>query len=213
MTPLSSIVTVTSAAPSRDLTTLANVKAELSITNGASDDILSRYISSASLAAENYCNRVFAVETVSEQFLSNHLSRIHGGHRREVLQLARFPLVTVTSVTEDDTALTVTTDYLVNSANGQLTRVNGEFPIGWFDIGITVVYSSGYATIPADLEDAVIRMVTQRHSAKGRDATLRQENIPGVRDATYWIATGDQAGAITPDVADILDNYRAAVVA
>jgi hypothetical protein len=204
---MQSIVTVTAAASSYDLTTLANVKAELDITDGASDAILRRYITSASKAASHYCNRVFAVETVSQAFLPGHRNCVYGQHYA-VLQLARFPLITVTSVTEDEDLLTVTDDYLVNSANGQLTRVNSGLPSRWLELGVTVVYSSGFATVPADLEDAVIRMVTQRYSAKGRDATLKQENIPGVREATYWIATGDEAGNITPDVADLLDRYR-----
>jgi hypothetical protein len=210
---MQSITTVTAAATSYDLTTLANVKAELDITDGGSDAVLRRYITSASKAAAHYCNRVFAVETVSEAFLPGHRYCAYGQHYA-VLQLSRFPLVTVTSVTEDDDLLTVTDDYLVNSSNGQLTRVNsGLLPSRWLELGVTVVYSSGYATVPADLEDAVIRMVTQRYSAKGRDATLKSEEIPGVRSAQYWIATGEEAGAITPDVADLLDRYRSIVVA
>lgn len=204
---MQSIVTVTDAADDYDLTTLANVKAELSITNGDSDTVLRRYITSASKAAAHYCNRVFAEETVSERFLPGHCYT--WVNNNEILQLARFPLITVTSVTEDDELLVVDTDYLVNSSNGQLTRVFEDFTSRWLSLGITVVYSSGYSTIPADLEDAVIRMVTQRYSAKGRDATLRSENIPGVREATYWIATGAEAGALTPDVVDLLDRYRA----
>ncbi len=207
---MNSIVTVTSAASSYDLTTLANVKDELSISDGSSDALLRRYITSASHAASNYCNRVFAVETVSERFLPGRYPSGHyhnWGTKSEVLQLSRFPLITVTSITEDDALLVVDTDYLANSPNGQLTRVSDDFPIRWMAQEVVAVYSSGYATTPADLEDAVIRMVTQRWSAKGRDATLRQETIPGVREATYWIATGDQAGNLTPDVADILDNY------
>jgi hypothetical protein len=207
-----SIVTVTSAASSYDLTTLANVKAELSITDGASDTVLRRYITSASKAAAHYCNRVFAVETVSEQFLPGHRYHVWGQHHAR-LQLARFPLITVTSVTEDEDLLTVIPTISSIASNGQLTRMNSGLPSRWLELGITVVYSSGYATTPADLEDAVIRMVTQRYSAKGRDASLRQENIPGVREATYWIATGEEAGNMTPDVADILDHYRAVVVA
>jgi uncharacterized phiE125 gp8 family phage protein len=206
---MQSIVTVTSAASSYDLTTLANVKAELGITDGASDAVLRRYITSASLAAAHYCNRVFAVETVSELALPGNC---YNWTKSEVLQLSRFPLVTVTSVTEDTTLLTVDDDYLVNSSNGQLIRVSDDVTSQWL-LGVTVVYSSGYATTPADLEDAVIRMVTQRYSAKGRDSALRSEEIPGVRSATYWIATGNEAGNITPDVQDILEKYRSPVVA
>jgi uncharacterized phiE125 gp8 family phage protein len=210
---MNSILTVTTTASSYDLTSLANVKAELDINDGASDTVLRRYITGASLAASHYCNRVFAVETVSEQFLAG--SSAHRWHwRNGPLQLQRYPLITVTSITEDGTLLVVDDDYVVDSINGQLRRVDSDgLVLAWPCVLITAVYSAGYATTPADLEDAVIRMVTQRYSAKGRDATLRQETIPGVREATYWIATGAEAGALTPDVVDLLDRYRAVVVA
>jgi uncharacterized phiE125 gp8 family phage protein len=203
------IVTVTSAAPSYDLTTLANVKSELDISDGANDAVLRRYINSASVAAANYCNRVFAVETVSEQFLPGH----HRWRRHQPkLQLARFPLITVTSVTEDGVVLTVDTDYIVNARNGQLTRVSGGVPISWLNLGITVVYSSGYVTVPPDLEDAVIRMVTQRYSTKGRDLTVRKEAIPGVIEVQYQDATAESPANITPDVAALLERYCSPVV-
>jgi hypothetical protein len=205
---MQSIVTVTSAADSYDLTTLANVKAELGITNGASDTLLARYITGASKAAMQFCNRVFAVETLSEQFLAGR------NWHSPKLQLARYPLTAVTSVTEDEELLTAGEHYTPNYQNGQLLRLGGDSVSlsCWSSRSITAVYSSGYEAVPSDLEDAVIRMVTKRYSAKGRDATLKSEEIPGVMSATYWIATGDEAGNITPDVADILESYRAFVV-
>lgn len=202
---MSSIVTVTEAAASFDLTTLANVKAELNITTGTNDAVLRRYITGASAAAAKFCNRVFAVETVSELFLRGHSCFA----RRGPLQLARWPLITVTSVTEDDGLLAVDDDYIVSAPNGQLVRMSGDAVSRWSSFNVTAVYSSGFATVPADLEDAVIRMVTKRWSAKGRDATLKQREIPGVLNESYWIATGEDAGNLTPDIADILNNYRA----
>lgn len=199
---MNSILTVTSAASSYDLTTLANVKSELN-NPSVGDDVLRRYITSASIAAAHYCNRVFAVETVSERFLAGHHYCKNGP-----LQLRRFPLITVSSVTEDDELLVVEDDYVVDSSNGQLTRMSSDFTSRWSGLETTAVYSSGYATTPADLEDAVIRMVTQRYTSKGRDATVKQESIPGVIEKTYWVATGAEAGNITPDVQDILEKYR-----
>jgi hypothetical protein len=212
---MSSILTVTTAASSYDLTTLANVKDELSVTDGTSDAVLRRYISSASTAAQSFCNRVFALETVSEAFFpetpaQRRLSYAPVGP----LQLTRWPLVTVTSVTEDGTLLVVGDDYVVDYTTGQLTRVDDDgLVLAWPRVLITVVYSAGYATTPSDLEDAVIRMVTQRYSAKGRDGMVRQEAIPGLIERQYWVATGADAGNITPDVGDILDRYRVNVVA
>lgn len=211
-----SILTVTTAATSYDLTTLANVKDELSVTDGASDSILRRYVTSASAAASQYCNRVFAAETISEQFLPMPNQRatrfVSGGVPS--LQLGRWPLISVTSVTEDDVLLVVDTDYTINSTNGQLLRIGSDgLPIKWPPVEIVVVYVAGYATVPSDLEDAVIRLVTKRWSAKGRDATEKQISIPGVIEKQYWIATGNEAGNFSPDIVDVLDNYRTVVMA
>lgn len=203
-----SIVTVTVPADDYDLTTLDSVKAELGITNNVSDALLRRYISGASEAAAKFCNRVFAVETVSERFLS--WGRF--SHRGRPLQLARWPLVNLASVTEDNALLALDDDYVVDPSNGQITRRSGNEVSSWCSANVTAVYTSGFETVPADLEDAVIRMVTKRWSAKGRDATLKQREIPGVLSESFWIATGDDAGNLTPDIADILNNYRAVVV-
>jgi hypothetical protein len=78
----------------------------------------------------------------------------------------------------------------------------------WCGSSIVVNYESGYETIPPDVEDAVLRMVTGRYIAKGRDRSVKQESVEGVGSKQYWIATGSEAGNMPPDVADILDNYR-----
>jgi uncharacterized phiE125 gp8 family phage protein len=205
---MQSILTVTTAATSYDLTTLTNVKAELNVTVGTSDTVLSRYISGASHAAMEYTNRVFQVETLSEQFLQNRRDRFVLSNISP-LQLSRWPLITVTSVTEDGTVLVVGTDYLVDPVFGQLTRLDTSgFPRTWPSVGITVAYTAGYSTIPFDVEDAVIRMVTTRYSAKGRDPNLKQSSIPGVLEQSWWIATGTESGNMAPAITDILDNYR-----
>src|SRR5882724_10885208 len=103
---MQSILTVTIAASSYELTELQDVKDELGVTNGANDTILARYISSASLAAMQYCNRVFSSETVSEKFLPEywHLP-VRSGVKP--LQLSRWPIQNVVSVTENAVLLVV----------------------------------------------------------------------------------------------------------
>jgi hypothetical protein len=206
-----SIPTVTTAATSYDLTTLANVKVELNLTNGAADAILRRYISSASLAAIQYCNRVFVAETLSEQFFPNHPNRmVRGGVKP--LQLARYPLISVASVTEDSALLVQDTDFVIDVPNAQLTRLDQSgIDVFWHPLPLTVVYTAGFETIPPDVEDAVIRMVTRRFAAKGRDPNLKQLSVPGVIEQQWWIATGTETGNMSPDITDVLDNYRAIV--
>ncbi len=156
---------------------------------------------------------MFPAETVSEKFLADHPGwKVYGGVKP--LTLARWPLISVTSVTEDSTLLVVGTDYLVDYDNGQLTRLDTSgFPCSWHPLPLTVVYVAGFSVTPADVEDAIIRMVTKRHSAKGRDPALKQESIPGVIEQSWWVATGSEAGNMTPDITDVLDNYRMPVSA
>lgn len=208
------ISTVVTAASTYDLTTLAIVRDELGITDGASNAKLQRYLTSASVAAAQFCNRVFAVETIQDKFWAQRdkFPRLVSGGM-ETLQLSRFPVVSVTSVTENDVTLVEDTDFTTDSENGQLTRLDANgYPRRWPIYPIVAIYVSGYANIPTDVADAVIRMVKARWNMRS-DPNLRQESIPGVREAQWWIPTGADAGNLTPDVEDILNNYRVPVIA
>lgn len=205
------ITTVIEAAASRDLTTLAIVKDELMIIDGASDAFLNRAITQASAAAATYCNRVLMAEKVKDEFWP----------RREVwpgqvqagiapLQLARWPVQSIVSVTQDGDALADSTDYRLDAEAGQLWRLDGNgYPAYWLPYNITVNYIGGYAAIPDDLQDACIRLVKARWFARTRDPGLRGETTPGVYEAQYWLGSGPGAsGNMPPDVAGLLDSYR-----
>src|SRR5580704_1519164 len=109
------VTTVTTAASSYDLTTLAIVKDELAITDGASDATLKRYLSWASAALAQECNRVFAVETVQDQIWPQRdINPVAPGF--EVLQLSRWPIVSVASLIEDATTpLVKDTDFVLDA--------------------------------------------------------------------------------------------------
>lgn len=209
------ITTVLSAASSYDLTTLAIVKEELSITSGGNDAQLQRYITSASIAAASYCNRVFPVETIKDEFWAKRdafPALITGGFAP--LQLSRFPVTTLTSIAEDGVALVEDTDFKVDYAAGQVTRLNGiGNPRTWANAAIAIEYDTGFAPIPSDLADAIVRMVRARWDSKGRDPFLRAENIPGVRDVQYWVPNPGEVGSFSPDVKDLLDGYRVLPIA
>jgi hypothetical protein len=209
-------VTTTVIAPAEtyDLTTLATVKDELSITTNVSDATLKRYISSASAAAAQYCNRVFPVEAVSDTFLKIRDPRrglFYG--RIEPLQLSRWPVIAVASLIEDGTTLVEGTGFLVNYVIGSVTRLGlTGLPVAWRHCDIVITYTAGYDPLPPDVEDAIVRMVTRRYSAKGRDPNLKQQSVPGVIEQQWWIATGTESGNLSPDISDVLDNYRTPVV-
>lgn len=210
------VTTVTVPATNYDLVDLDTVKDELSITGGASDARLKRYITAASAAAAQYCNRVFAVETVQDVI---DLERdpfpwqVPGG--TETLQASRWPILTLSSLVDDTDTLIDGTDFRSDLPKGLFYRLSPFIGsvVDWPAVPVTLIYQAGFATVPADVEDAVIRMVRSRWFAKGRDPMVREINVPGVLEQQFWIPTGTDAGAMTPDVTDILDNYRVPLAA
>jgi hypothetical protein len=198
-----------------DLTDLATIKAELDITGGAKDTVIKGLITRASAAAAQYCNRVFQVETVKDEFWAQRDPFPHLVQGKfEPLQLSRWPITSVTTVTENAVALVDPTDFRTDLPKGQLVRMDGNgYPRHWPSFPIAVTYAAGYATTPADVVDAVVRMVKKRWFDRTRDPALMSENISGVYESRWWIATGSEAGAMTPDVTDLLDNYRVPVIA
>lgn len=211
------ITTVLSTAlPNYDLTTLDVVKDELSILDNSKDVTLKRYISSASAAASQYCNRKFQLEQLQDEFWPDREPfqyTLPGG--ADVLQLSRWPVTApIISIIVNGAALVENADFRVNYDNGTLVRLDWNlYPRKWAALPTVSQFVGGFYDIPDDIEDAVIRMVTRRFSAKGRDPNLKQQNIPGVIEQQWWIATGTEAGNMDPSITDILDNYRAIMIA
>jgi len=209
-----SILDVTAAAAGYDLTTLTVVKDELQIADTASDSWLSRQITNASKSIANYCNRVFQVETLTETLYIERDAYPYQVPGSTVgLQLARWPIKTLTSVTANGTVLTADTDYKVNKAVGQVYRLDMEgLPRLWDAWPTIIVYDAGYDTIPEDLADACVLMVKKRWYSRGRDPLVKVDEVAGIGRQEYWVSTGSD-GAFPPDIADMIDNYRVPVTA
>lgn len=212
------ISTVVTAATKTDLVTLATVKEDLEIQPGntSSDAVLTRYIRYASQAIQQYCNRLFAIETIKDEFFFDPSTWPPKTRHNVVgLTLSKHPVTTVASVIENGQALSGTSDYRIDKDSGLLTRLSPDGLTfrdfsGW---PVSVQYEAGFESIPVDVEDACLRMIRARFISRSRDPNIRSESIPGVRDVSYWVATGSDAANMTPDVADLLDNYRMPVVA
>lgn len=210
----SSILTVVTPATTYDLTVLATVKSELGITDTASDAKLDLWIDQASGIFAAECNRVFAKETISEQFRlrrSDCLVR----SRQDSLILARYPVASITSVTEDDVVLAAT-DYEVDKATGLLYRLSGGTRINWCAQKVVVVYVGGYdllPELPQEIERAVISLVKQYHFGATRDPLLRGEEVVGVQRYDYRVSSGSDDGAYPPEFEKMVQKYRRIVVA
>jgi hypothetical protein len=221
--PRNVITTVVTAATSIALTDLATVKSDWNIATDDDDDFVTRSITRCSRAAANFCNRTFAIETVQDQIALRRDPWPRMTHERpEILQLTRWPIVAVTSVTVDGTALVAGTDFMVDQTNGQLQRLNAYGAMTpWTGETIIIVYSAGYVlpgqsavagaqNLPDDIQDAVSRMVYTRYAERQRDPLVKSEQVDGVGRTDYIVPSGD--GNLSPDVEDILANYRIPVV-
>jgi hypothetical protein len=290
------LVAATATAPASpyDLTDLATVHDELSVptADSSNDAFLSRGITQASTAIANYCNRVFAVESIQDQIFIQqdpYPYQVPGGVYP--LQLSRWPLVgtTVTpftgnthgtttvdgitstsglvagqlvfaadgtlpagttiatiatnsitlsaAATSSETGLAFTTgvqviqtlsvgdtqtliygkDFTIDAARGWLIRLNSWTGVSekWEAEPVTVQYQAGYATVPLDLVDATLRLVTARFRARGRDPMLvEQTQSQALGSQRYWVgSTPGQKGAFAPEIASLIDQYRVPVTA
>jgi hypothetical protein len=208
------MLTITSPATNRHLTTLDAAKIELGLSDTSQDSVLGTMIDQMSSLVETYCNRVFALETVSEtmRLPQGRLDRPIPGVK--LLQLERWPVVSVSSVYENGTLLDGLNWY-VDLSLGHLFRLDDGKKICWTNEIITVAYQAGYVlpgdtgrNLPADIELATLELIRTRFLTKGRDPTIRSVNIPGVMQTDYWVGGMSDNGAIPPNVAGILDQYR-----
>lgn len=193
-----SIVTVTAPRDEASLVTLEALKAELQITATETDEYLSGLLVRASEGIEAYCNRIFAVETVSEAF------RLRGA--LDILLLRRWPVIEVDSVTVDDVALDAD-EFEVDPETGHLYRLSGELRVAWTPARIVVAYSAGFEAIPGPVQQALFELVKLGQASRTRDPSLRSENIlEGLYSYTLFAQT-DQVGSMPPQVAALLDFY------
>lgn len=203
------MLTVTTPATSARLATLAAVKAELAITDDAQDSHLGDLLDQASAAIAVYCSRVFGLEAVQETF--------RWAGPAETLVLARVPVVSIASVTEDGTALAAE-DYEVDEGAGLLYRLRGDYRSRWCARKVVVSYSAGWllpedegANLPADVTRACLLTVSAWWHARGRDPMLRSESDQSIGAVSY-IATADMGG-LPPQAQALLAPYRQWTVA
>lgn len=141
------------------LITQQNLERALQIDVITDDDpVVAEYIEQAQAVAEKWCNQPLEHASVTEIFEVDQWESWH--------VLDRFPVTAVTSVTEDDTLLTVDTQYKFYE-DGRLRRLNGTQNSSWSILpnAVTVVYTAGYGsgapsgftTVPPDL----VRGITQ----------------------------------------------------
>jgi hypothetical protein len=151
--------------------------------------------------------RTLKLETLSQTF------RVKHNNQTDTLFLARWPVGEIVSVTAGSTLLT-SDDYEVDVPEAALIRVSGDSTLYWPAGRITVEYSAGYETIPADLKSYASRLVSLYYQNDGEDPNEKSVDIPGVIKIDRWVDTATDS--IVPD--DIIagltrDGFRKPVLA
>jgi hypothetical protein len=107
-------------------------------------------------------------------------------------------------------------DYTIDPTRGWLIRLNSftAVAVNWEAIPLTVQYQAGYSSIPDDLVDAALRLVTARFRAKGRDPMLVERTQPGpIGMERWWVGNAPgQTGVFAPEIEALIEQYRVPVV-
>lgn len=143
-----------------DLTTLANVKQYLNITTTTDDALFTRLITAASTFIQSW---------LSSYVLQQSYTETRNGKDTHILNFANFPVTAVASVTIDGFAVPPSPG--VNQAGyvfdqNQLYLYDHKFRRGIQNV--TFSYIAGYVTVPLDIEQACIELVSLRYSEKNR---------------------------------------------
>ena len=215
---ISSVIT---PATSYNLTDLATVKTELSIpnTDTKSDAWLSLKIAQASSAIQTYCDRTFVQETLQDVVYPDRADGPYWSLGNfQPLQLRRWPVASISSIVvqfdanpDNNYTFVQGLDFVLNGGPGQIIRLDqaSALPAQWWAYPLTVIYVAGYATIPGDLVNATLQLVSQYFTARGRDPLTKRTNQPGgIGEIEYWVPNTPQ-GALPQSVTDLIDSYRA----
>lgn len=211
-----STATVTTANDYAALTTLDRVKTELGIVEADSDALLAAKIREAS---SDIFARIWAQprETITETFWPRPW-QVCGP---EALVLSRRPVVSVTSVTVDGSAVDSSLYRLAAAGMLHALAADGA-PTEWsIAKSVVVTYVAGYTMpcevanydLPPALEAACVELVSSYWLSRGRDPTVRQEDVPGLGSQTFWVGAIGEVGSLPPGVEAKIAPYKRMMIA
>jgi hypothetical protein len=109
--------------------------------------------------------------------------------------------------------------YVKYASGAALTRVSGSPAAGQYsvagvytfaaaDTGQSLTFAYGVKSIPDDLVEICLRLITARYKSKDRDPALVQQETPGVGLRRWWFGGAPgQTGQFPPDIAAALEPY------
>ena len=183
------------------LVTLVKVKEYLEITGTDSDTLLQGFIDRLSAWVERYCDRIFLQATYTDEK--------HDGDGAKALLVNQYPIDSVTSLF-DDTLRNFGTETKIAAADFVIYKDRGEIHLDGLTFqkglqNVKVTYVAGFATIPIDLQQAVLELVADRFRNKESQG-IRSQAIGAFR-VEYDLSELPQ------EVRAVLDSYRKPKVA
>ena len=180
--------------------TKADVKAYLDIkeTEVEKDALIDSLIISSQAFIDEYCNRVFDEDEVTEY---------HDGGSSRIF-LNRFPIASTPAIqiwdswdrAYDSVDLIDSDDYFVDSENG---IIKFDYTVGGSPGAVKVVYTGGFATIPTPISQACIELVARKiKEGPSGGLGVPSRALPGGGNVTYVI------DALLPQTKVALDTYR-----
>ena len=176
-----------------DLTTLATVKDWLGIPSGdtSKDARLSRLITSSSARIVGWLGR---------GILSASYSETYSGVGNARLGLRNYPVIAIASLTVDGVTVPAASGsppaggYTVAHVGspvvtGAFINLSGYCFTRGAD-NVAPVYTAGYATVPADIEQAAIELVQTILGRQSVDQNVSSESVSGVGSVSYRQGSG-----------------------
>jgi hypothetical protein len=152
----------TGSGISQYFTTLALVKkdAEIAGTDSDRDTVLNSIIAGVTRQMQDWMGRDIVQGTATAEKI--------GGHYSDTIYTEHYPIISITSLTENDAALVEDTGFESlgpDLPSGKIVRISGTSPIAWFTgrRNISVTYDHGYANVPDSLVTACTALVVVKY--------------------------------------------------
>jgi hypothetical protein len=212
------ISTVVSGVSSYDLVDLSTVKDELEIdaSDSSRDTIIQRYIGQVSTSIRSRIATGCSTSRRSAtKFISSRTLPVHGAGRGPVLQLSRWPVTRLASVT-----LASRTAARRRSPTGTDFKINKDLRpaapaecdgimVTWAALSRSRSNTTRASSISlSDVVVAALRWIVLRWSERSRDPMLKAEQTPLGGTKSFWVGGPPMSGGVPQEIASLLDSYR-----
>jgi hypothetical protein len=143
-------------------TTLALVKldAEIAGTDADRDTVINSIIAGVTRQMQDWMGRDIVQGTAIAEKI--------GGHHSDSIYTEHYPIISITSLTENDAALVEDTGFESlgpDLPSGKIVRISGSSPIGWSTgrRNISITYDHGYVNVPGSLVTAATALVVAKY--------------------------------------------------